>query len=240
MAGKYKHSYKVREYNMDYKPGETDLQYYKRLAKVADQRLLRLEELAGLRPGKPGKPGYEKVTKYAYERAMRDLEIYGGGNRFNTKPPLNKDGTVDNRLLSEKISDIRAFLSSVTSTKAGIEQVYSERAKTFNSQFGTNYTWQDLADFYQSGDAQRALRVASSETIQKSIGKIQLAKDKLAKELKDNGKVTLSAKTDKLVYDKAHELLKSKDLDLSILKGMSGKDKKRLNEILSEMEAEES
>lgn len=240
MAGKYKHSYKVREYNMDYKPGETDLQYYKRLAKVADQRLLRLEELAGLRPGKPGKPGYEKVTKYAYERAMRDLEIYGGGNRFNTKPPLNKDGTVDNRLLSEKISDIRAFLSSVTSTKAGIEQVYSERAKTFNSQFGTNYTWQDLADFYQSGDAQRALRVASSETIQKSIGKIQLAKDKLAKELKDNGKVTLSAKTDKLVYDKAHELLKSKDLDLSILKGMSRKDKKRLNEILSEMEAEES
>ena len=75
----YKHEYKTRAYNVDYKPGESDLQYYKRLAKVADQRLVRLEELAGLREGKPGVPGYEAVTQYAYAKAMRDLELYGGG-----------------------------------------------------------------------------------------------------------------------------------------------------------------
>lgn len=244
MAQKYKHEYKVREYNMDYRPGETDLQYYKRLAKVADQRLVRLEELAGLRTDKqgnpiPGKPGYEKVTKYAYDRAMRDLELYGGGNRFNTKPPLNKDGTVDNRLLSEKISDIRAFLSSVTSTKAGIEQVYTERAKTFNKQFGTNYTWQDLADFYQSGDAQKALQYASSDTIQRAIGKIMRAKMEMEKDIAKNGNVTLSKKNDKIIFDTAEKLLKSSDLDLSILKGVNTEQKKVLMQKLKEMEKKE-
>lgn len=244
MTGKYKHNYKVREYNMDYRPGETDLQYYKRLAKVADQRLVRLEELAGLRVDKagnkiPGKPGFEKVTKYAYDRAMRDLELYGGGNRFNTKPPLNKDGTVDNRLLSEKISDIRAFLSSVTSTKAGIEQVYTERAKTFNQQFGTNYTWQDLADFYQSGDAQKALAVASSETIQRSIGKIMKAKAQMEKDMAKNANITMSKKENKVVYETAKKLLQTNDLDLSILKGVSEEQKKVILQNLSKMEKNE-
>ena len=97
----------AKPYNLDYKPGETDLEYYHRLAKVADQRLVRLEEAAGLRKGKAGEAGFEKVTAYAYDRAMRDLEVYGDSKRFNTKPPLNKDGTVDNRLLSEKLADIR-------------------------------------------------------------------------------------------------------------------------------------
>ena len=68
----YKHEYKFRPYNLDYKPGESDLQYYKRLAKVADQRLVRLEQLSK-------QEGFEKVTRFAYERAMRDLELYGGG-----------------------------------------------------------------------------------------------------------------------------------------------------------------
>ena len=237
---KYKHNYKVREYNLDYKPGETDLQYYKRLAKVADQRLLRLEELAGMREGIPATPGYEKVTKYAYERAMRDLEIYGGGNRFNTKPPLNPDGTVDNRLLSEKLADIRTFLSSVSSTKQGIQQVYSERARTFNEQFGTNYTWQDLADFYQSGDADKALRHASSETIQRAIGVIQKAQSKLQEEIKQNKKITLDKKKDKIVYNKAMELLESSDLNLSILKDVNKKDIGRLKQIVKEIEKEKT
>ena len=110
---KYKHDYSVKAYNVDYKPGETDLQYYKRLAKTADQRLVRLERLAT-------EPGYEKVTQYAYAKAMRDIENYGGGKRFNVKPPLKEDGTVDNTLLREKLADLRAFLTSVSSTKKGI------------------------------------------------------------------------------------------------------------------------
>ena len=226
----YKHEYKFRPYNLDYKPGESDLQYYKRLAKVADQRLVRLEQLSK-------QEGFEKVTRFAYERAMRDLELYGGGKRFNTKPPLNADGTVDNRLLSEKLADMRSFLSSVTSTKQGIVSVYTERAKTFNAQFGTNYSWQDLADFYQSGDADKALQAASSATVQKAIGKIQHAKEQMLKEMNKNAKVTLD-KEDKIVYKKAMELLKSDTLNLSVLKNITGEQKDRITEILTEMEKE--
>ena len=226
----YKHEYKFRPYNLDYRPGESDLQYYKRLAKVADQRLVRLEQLSK-------QEGFEKVTRFAYERAMRDLELYGGGKRFNTKPPLNADGTVDNRLLSEKLADMRSFLSSVTSTKQGIVSVYTERAKTFNTQFGTNYSWQDLADFYQSGDADKALQAASSATVQKAIGKIQHAKEQMLKEMNKNAKVTLD-KEDKIVYKKAMELLKSDTLNLSVLKNITGEQKDRMAEILTEMEKE--
>ena len=46
MAKRQPKEYKVKTYNLDYKPGESDLEYYHRLAKVADQRLVRLEELA--------------------------------------------------------------------------------------------------------------------------------------------------------------------------------------------------
>lgn len=229
--GDYKHAYKVRSYNLDYKPGESDLEYYRRLAKAADQRLVRIEQLSEV-------PGYEKVKNYAYDRAMRDLEIYGGGKRFNTKPPLNADGTVDNRLLSEKLADMRTFLSSVTSTKQGINQVYSQRAKTFNEKFGTSYTWQDLADLYQSGDADRLIkRYKDSDVVQRAIGIIQHAEKKLAQEMKQNKKITLD-KTDKLVYEKALDILGTKDLNLSVLKGKTAAQKKRMAEIIGEMEEE--
>ena len=132
---------------------------------------------------------------------------------------------------------MRAFLSSVTSTKQGIVSVYTERAHTFNTQFGTNYTWQDLADFYQSGDADKALQAASSATVQKAIGKIQHAKEQMLKEMNKNSKVTLD-KEDKIVYKKAMDLLKSDKLNLSILKGVNAEQKLRMAEILTEMEKE--
>lgn len=229
---KYKHDYKTRAYNLDYKPGETDLQYYKRLAKVADQRLVRLEQLSEVE-------GYEKVTSYAYARAMRDLELYGESKRFNTKPPLNSDGTVNTQLLHEKLADMRTFISSVTSTKQGIERVYSERANTFNTTFGTNYTWQDLADFYQSGDADRALKAyKNSDVIQRAIGVIQTAESKLQEEIKKNKKITIDKKKDKIIFDKAMDMLEGGELDASILKGKSADQIKRLKEIVLEMKKE--
>lgn len=231
----YKHEYKTRIYNVDYKPGESDLQYYKRLAKAADQRLVRLEQLAGVyvspKTGEtaPGVPGYEAVTQYAYAKAMRDLELYGGGKRFNTKPPLNPDGTVDNRLLSEKLADMRAFLTSVTSTKEGINQVYQQRANTFNENFGTNYTWQQLADYYNSGDADKLAKDLSSATVQKAIGVVQHSLDKAKAEIEANTKVTFK---DKAVADAALMILKR--TDLSITAGIDKKILKRAEEIIKE------
>lgn len=240
MAKREQKEYKVRAYNLDYKPGETDLEYYHRLAKVADQRLVRLEEMAGMREGKAGTPGMEKVTAYAYDRAMRDLEIYGGGKRFNTKPPLNADGTVDNRLLSEKLADIRTFLSSVTSTKQGVQQVYQERANTINDKFGTNFTWTDLADYFRSGDANTKLKgkVINSDLLLRAIGVIQRADEEVVKDIKKNkDKVTKS--TDKMVYKKALEIMKTEDsLKGSILKGVSKERRKLIEAKIEEFKRE--
>lgn len=229
----------AKPYNLDYKPGETDLQYYKRLAKVADQRLVRLEELAGMREGKPGKPGYEKVTSYAYDRAMRDLEIYGGGTRFNTKPPLNKDGTVDNRLLSEKLADIRAFLSAPTSTKQGITNIYQKRADTINKKFDTNFTWSDLADYYRSGDAQLKLKekVVNSDLLLRAVGLIQRADSEVVKDLKRNSSDKIVAKSDLLVYKKALEIVKtSGSLKNSVLRGVTDEQRKLIEAKIKEMQ----
>lgn len=195
----------AKSYNLDYKPGEDALQYYKRLAKTADQRLVRLEQLSAQK-------GYENVTAYAYARAQYDIGRYSAGHRFNTKPPLNADGTVNNQMLNEKISDIKTFLSSVSSTKAGITNVYEKRARAINKKFDTNYTWQDLADYFKSGDFEKHKKSKfASETIFKAIAKIQQAESKVLKDIDNNKKKNIS---DDVVIDVAIKMLSNSNTSL--------------------------
>lgn len=176
------HEYKAAERTkskIEPRQGESDLDYYTRLAKMADQRMVRLEELAK-------KEGYENVLKYAYEAALRDIASYGGASkkmRFNTKPPE------DPRAFREKIMDMRRFLSSPTSSKAGIDETYGARAKTINAKYGTNYSWQDLADFFASGDADKLFKEYGSKTVMKAIGVIQYTADQVKEKLDENKNV---------------------------------------------------
>lgn len=123
------------------KSGESIEAYYKRLAKQADQRLVRLEKLAQ-------EEGFSAVTKYAYARAQKDIKQWGG-NRFNQNQPKNK------QQLKAKIKDIKTFLQSQTSTKSGILKTYKQRAKTINDKYGTSFTWQELATYFESGLADK-------------------------------------------------------------------------------------
>lgn len=192
----------AKQYDLSYKPGEDALQYYRRLAKVADQRLVRLEKLAET-------PNFENVTAYAYARAQRDISRYTeGGHRFNTKPPLNQDGTVNTRLLNEKIADIKTFISSVSSTKAGIISTYQKRAKTLNDKYGTAYSWEDLADYFQSGDFEKHKKDYGSETIFKALGKIKRAENKVLNDIDNNTKRQIS---DKVALDVAIKMLKTQN-----------------------------
>lgn len=172
-----KYEYKASQrYDIESRPGESDLEYYRRLAKAADQRLVRLEKLAE-------EPGFEAVKKYAYARAMRDIESYGGEGerlRFNTKPPE------DRRMFREKIMDMRAFLSSPTSTRAGIIETYKKKVDSINAKFGTNYTWQQLADFFASGDADRLFKDYGSDTVMRAIGKIQKTQEEVKEGIEKN------------------------------------------------------
>lgn len=177
-----KHEYKSAERSkaaIEQRAGESDIAYYTRLAKMADQRLVRLEALSK-------KEGYEKVLKYAYAAAIDDIAHYGGASkamRFNTKPPENPE------LFHEKIMDMKRFISAPTSTKGGIDETYNARAKTINERYGTSFTWEDMADFFQSGDADKLFKEYGSKTVMQAIGVIQYKEEQVTGNIANNQNV---------------------------------------------------
>lgn len=180
----------MASYDVGQKPGETLEHYYRRLAKTADQRLVRLEKYEE-------DPNYKTATKWAYARAVKDIKSWQKPGekvtqyRFNTAPPKDPE-----KLLA-KINDIKTFLESPTSTKGGITNVYKKRAATVNKKYGTNFTWQQLAKYYTSGQADLWDAKFGSKTALKTIGMLQKNKKKLindiqkadAKDLKADNKV---------------------------------------------------
>ena len=42
------------------------------------------------------------------------------------------------------------FLSMETSTRKGIKESFQRRVDTFNERMGTNFTWEELASFWES------------------------------------------------------------------------------------------
>ena len=118
---------------------------YRTLAKSADQRLVRLEAYRH-------EKGFKTAEKWAYARAMHDIEQWSGSeaNRFNTAPPASKTDLVS------KIQDIKHFLQSPTSTKQGIISVYKKKADSLNKTMRkdnpdwTDLTWKDMAQYFDS------------------------------------------------------------------------------------------
>lgn len=189
-------------YDVNQKPGETLEHYYKRLAKTADQRLVRLEKLAK-------EPNYEPAELWAYRRARLDITKWNGGKspelyRFNVNMPKDQE-----KLLS-KINDIKTFLQRPTSTKKGITDVYKKRTETINRKFGTTFTWQQMAKYFQSGTAEYWDGMYGSKTALRVMAVLQKNKDKLVNAV---GKVDL------------------KDLDTS---GASNVVKSKIKELLAE------
>lgn len=148
-------------------PFDDLLKEYRRLAKRADQRLVRLERYMK-------RPGMEELSKGAYSRAMDDIEVWSGKGkkRFNTSPPKSSEG------LQAKINDIKAFLRSDTSTMApGIDtrgfsiSSYEKMAQTFNQRYGTQLSWKEISAFYQSSKYKKiSERIQASKTIAMALG----------------------------------------------------------------------
>lgn len=178
------------------------LKEYRRLAKKADQRLVRLEAYQHDK-------GFKTATKWAYSTAMKDIKRYSGPNarRFNTKPPENIN------TLKAKIQDIRSFIDSPSSTKKGIVSVYKKKADTINKKYGTKFTWEDLANYYLSGTAEKLDSKYGSKTALESIGEIQKLRKKevdLIQDSADKYKVV----DDNIVNKAINEILKNQDLDI--------------------------
>lgn len=164
-------------YTIDQKPGETLQQYYRRLAKTADQRLVRLESYEHDRYFKP-------ATQWAYAKAQKDIQKWQNKGpedkrlRFNTAPPKGEE-----QMLA-KINDIKSFLESPTSTKQGIINVYKKRADTLNRKYGTQFTWQSLAKYYESGQAEVWDAKFGSKTALKTIAQLQKQEKKVKEAIK--------------------------------------------------------
>lgn len=228
-----------KKYDASRRPGETPMQHYRRLAKVADQRLVRLEKLAG-------QEGYKNILKWSYRRAQKNINYYSGEQnfiastatelnagiekgwtpgRFNTKPPTTKTGQIDMRSLKAKIRDIQEFLETPTSKKADIEQTYNQRVHTLNERFpGNNFKWEDLADFFES-DAYKNLRTiydsgeilefrsaikGNEDALAELLGKKE---EDIVKALAENSEINLHVE-DEVVKDTIISLLADNNLDL--------------------------
>ena len=160
----------MRQYDTDIKAGESIEHYYTRLAKVADERLRRLEKLS--------KEQYFKgVENFAYAKAQKALSVWGG-DKFNRKMPESV------ALRNEKIADMIHFIQSPTSTKSGIKEVYQNRVNTLKQRYGLDVSWQDLGKLME---AFRDDSAAGSPTQIKAIGIINnIQKDGVQATLEKN------------------------------------------------------
>lgn len=161
----------IKATDVSKKPGESDKEYYIRLAKVADQRLVRLEKLSK-------QEGYEAITSYSYATAMNDLKNFGQ-KRFNAKvpDPTTEEGAF---LFREKLAAVKEFLRAPSSTKQGVKSVYQKKVDTMNARYGTDFTWEDMADFFNTGYATKLFNeLKASKTVMKAIGLIQHHTDEI-------------------------------------------------------------
>lgn len=204
-------------YNTEQKQGESIEHWYKRLAKTADQRLVRLE-------GYRHEEYFKNADKWSYTKAMKDIKRWSGDDatRFNTKMPEKKEDAL------AKISDMRSFLESPTSTKKGILEIYKKRAETFNREtprtdangkkrggFGTKFTWQDIAKYYESGIAQKWSDKFGSDTALRTIAVIQKNKKKIQKAIETGRKIDIRVE-DKVLNETVNKAIQDENLQIEM------------------------
>ena len=187
------------------------LKEYRKLAKRADQRLVRIEKEYSKRKG------YEEITQYAYRVAMRDIKSWSGegSRRFNTAPPKNTNA------LKAKIADMKKFLEAPSSTLSGVKKIYDKRAATINKKFGTDFSSAELKEFFDSAlwkklDAQyygdvslRAAGVIQSnqDEIKKAIAEHETIHIQIIEHTDDNGNVTQESVISDKRVDGKHDIV---------------------------------
>lgn len=205
---------------------------YRKLAKRADQRLVRLERYAR-------EPKYSNIKQFAYAKAMRDIRSWSGDNatRFNTKPPAKINS------LQAKIADIKSFLQSASSsikpTKdnavyndkgqlvgGGIDLTYQKRAQTLNARYGTDVTWENVGEIFESKLYRKLSDKYSSKTAVRIIGQLQANDKDVEKALKAHKPISVHVdftndkgqkKPDKILEEQVNKTLRYYKKDISSL-----------------------
>ena len=85
-----------------------------------------------------------------------------------------------------------------------------------NKKYGTDFTWDDLADFYTSGTAEKLDKVFGSKTVMKAVAVIQDSKKEIADAIKENRDKHLRVK-DPIVENTVNKILNDQNIDISML-----------------------
>ena len=121
---------------------------YQRARIKADRRLTRIENLSNT-------GNYDKIKEYAYKTAKHDVKALGGSTSFKSVPIMNK------RDLQRALKAVNSFLDSKTSTKAGIDKIYKDRARRFNKGikdkygFNPDLSWEDYKSVFDYMQGQK-------------------------------------------------------------------------------------
>lgn len=169
---------------------------YRKLAKRADQRLVRLEKLSGQKK-------FKQVKQWAYKNAVTDALVWGASvdkPRFNIKPPKS---TIS---LKAKIQDIKNFLEKPTSTKAGIIQIYQKKADTLNEKYkdyDLHLTWSDIGDFFESKLYKKLAGSYGSGTRIKAIATIKQNEAEVLKNFEQHKASHIKTEDDNIIVNDA-------------------------------------
>lgn len=158
---------------------------YKSLAKKADERLRQLERMAE-------REEYKGVKSYAYKKAMRDIRKMrgAGATRFGEAKPKNL------RQLKARQAKIENFLAAPSSEVSKIKEIYEKRVESLNNSQGTNFTYEDYANYWEnvnsgkiiySRDSLRAMSVINDENRihEKLVEEINKANENIKNDVTD-------------------------------------------------------
>lgn len=136
---------------------------YLRLAHRADTRLARLEKYAE-------REHFRGIKTYAYARAMSDIQAFEGGEgltRFRANVPNTPEA------LRARINAVNTFLESPTSTISSVRGVYMKRTAAYNQSQGTNFTWQEMANFWEFNEDNRLDEKYGSRTLARALARVK-------------------------------------------------------------------
>ena len=169
---------------------------YRKLAKRADQRLVRVEKLSTQKD-------FKQVKQWAYKNAVTDALEWGASPdrpRFNIKPPSS---TIS---LKAKIQDIKNFLEKPTSTRSGIIDVYEQKAHTLNEkykEYGLNLNWSDVGTFFESSLYKKLSKKYSSGTVIRAIATIKKNEGKVIKDFDQHKASHIKTEDDDMIINDA-------------------------------------
>lgn len=188
---------------------ESEVAYYRKLARRADDRLRKLEAVA-----MEDRSGFKDILKYAYRTAMYEIRNIRGKewSRFSQGIPKTKSGDINRMELHRRTEAVKRFLEAPSSTVSGVKRVYMQKAESLNNSLGLTgsdrLTWQDISNYYESKFAEKEDSKYGSKTKFRALGAIRrVAND--PEKIKQAVEGNLKLAKDETVNQVAVEMLKN-------------------------------